>query len=586
VAEDKPFALAGDSPFAADKIDTDINPSDVIIWSGSDAREQSDGSVHVGIRLNTKKEFTLYADKIKISGPKGWILESTEAPPTRETIDPITGDRIQVFYGGDFLLKFKGPSAWTDSEFDVNVKYIGCTKVICLFPYTEKMKVPFYSTDKLAENAPILAEVDDSQTFEEKWSERLAGGGIPYGLLLLIVFLGGILSNLTPCVYPMIPITLRLLANQGKSPYLNASIYASGIVVTYSSLGIAAAMSGGMFGALLASPTFNLVFAVVMTTLAVTMLGFGNFSKLQMIGNKMGAGKASLKNTFLMGAGAGLVAAPCTGPILAALLAYTAKNQESILASSFLLFIYSLGFALPYVLLGGAASQVSQRKVSPKIQVGIKLLFASVMFALGIYYLRVPFYGTFNQLHEIWPTLAVFAGVTGVAMLFYWVSNTKLQNNKYSMLIPSLILGLGIFATSQWASRTDLSAEVENSATLTWTHSEDEAIAAALEANKPIMVDFWAEWCEACKKMDKTTFLDPDVRNELAANWIILKLDLTEDNDANDEIQEKYQLAGLPTLILLQKDGSLDGMNKMGGYTSANKLIKNLKTFDSRAMPK
>ena len=513
-----------------------------------------------------------------------------EAPPTKETIDPITGDRIQVYYGGDFLLNFKGPSAWTDSEFHVNVKYIGCTKVICLFPYTEKMKIPFYSADSLKSATPVVADSppvmdDESQTFEEKWSERLAGGGIPYGLLLVIVFLGGILSNLTPCVYPMIPITLRLLANQGKSPYFNASVYASGIVVTYSSLGIAAAMSGGMFGAMLASPTFNLVFAVVMTTLAVTMLGFGNFSKIQMLGNKMGAGKASLKNTFLMGAGAGLVAAPCTGPILAALLAYTAKNQGSILASSFLLFIYSLGFAIPYVILGGAASQVSQRKVSPKVQVGIKLLFASVMFALGIYYLRVPFYGTFNQLHDIWPTLAVFAGGIGVALLIYWVSNSKLQHNKYLMLIPSIILGVGIFATSQWAGRTDTSAATQNSASLTWTHSEGEAIAAALASNKPILVDFWAEWCEACKKMDKTTFLDPKIRNELAANWILLKLDLTEDNDANDAVQEKYQLAGLPTLALLKKDGKLEGMNKMGGYTSANKLIKNLKTFDSSARP-
>jgi cytochrome c biogenesis protein CcdA len=127
-----------------------------------------------------------------------------------------------------------------------------------------------------------------------------------------------------------------------------------------------------MFGAMMASKTFNIIFAIVMITLGITMLGFGNFSKLQMIGGRLGAGKPSLRNTFFMGAGAGLVASPCTGPILAALLAYTAKNH-TVAESSALLLVYSIGFALPYILLGGAAARASQVKVPPQIQIAVKL---------------------------------------------------------------------------------------------------------------------------------------------------------------------------------------------------------------------
>src|SRR5690606_35442186 len=135
----------------------------------------------------------------------------------------------------------------------------------------------------------------------------------PFGLLLGIVLLGGLLSNLTPCVYPMIPITLRLLGRQGSSPYLSASFYALGIVISYSTLGLIASLSGGMFGAMMATKTFNIIFAVLMFVLGITMLGFGDFSKIQMLGNRLGSGAPSLRNTFLMGTGAGLVAAPCTG---------------------------------------------------------------------------------------------------------------------------------------------------------------------------------------------------------------------------------------------------------------------------------
>ena len=143
-------AFSEDSPFGSGKINTDIKPHDVINWIGSDAREQEGGLVSVGLRLITKDDFTLYTTKVKIMGPNGWEVEALETPPTRSEIDPIGGAKVNVYYGGDFQVTFKAPSKWAATTFPVKIKYVGCTKMICLFPYTETVEVPFFGRDTLS----------------------------------------------------------------------------------------------------------------------------------------------------------------------------------------------------------------------------------------------------------------------------------------------------------------------------------------------------------------------------------------------------------------------------------------------------
>lgn len=304
------------------------------------------------------------------------------------------------------------------------------------------------------------------------------------------------------------------------------------------------------------------------------MLGFGDFSKLQMLGSRIGSGPPSLFNVFLMGTGAGLVASPCTGPILAALLAWTAKNQD-ITESATLLLTYSFGFALPYVFLGASAAKVSRVKVHYRVQIAVKLIFASVMFALGLYYLRIPAYEFLQELKPWWKTIAFWSCLTGTILLATWIALPRLHNNKLSNVFPGLILALGIFATSQALTTGPVSS-------LKWYKVEEEAWAAAKAAGKPILVDAWAEWCEACKKMDVTTFVDPEVVAVLEKDWILLKLDLTESNDVNDALQEKYGLQSLPTLTLLPPDANLEQKVHITGYASAGTLLTRLREWQAQ----
>jgi thiol:disulfide interchange protein DsbD len=392
-------------------------------------------------------------------------------------------------------------------------------------------------------------------------------------MILLVVFGGGILSNLTPCVAPMVPITLRLLAKQGSSPLASSSAYALGIVITYSILGVVAALSGGLFAAMFASKAFNLAFAVIMVGLGVTMLGYGDLSKLQMLGSRLGSGKPSLINTTFMGAGAGLVAAPCTGPVLAALLAYVAKNHLGVGEATALLGTYSFGFAIPYVFLGSAGAKATTVKVSPRVQVGVKLVFAAVMFGLGLYYLRVPLYSLAESLRGHWQSIFTAASVLGVVLTALWLAVPALQLKKASTFVPTLILALGLFGGWQWATGEDQTAHADV------FHDEATAMSAAKSAGKPLLIDMWADWCEACKKMDVTTFQDTCVGKTLAQSWVVLKLDLTEANAKNDEIQSRYAIQGLPTLVLVPPDGQLANKQAISGYVTASTLLNTLKQF-------
>jgi thiol:disulfide interchange protein DsbD len=293
-----------------------------------------------------------------------------------------------------------------------------------------------------------------------------------------------------------------------------------------------------------------------------------------MLGQKLGSGKPSLHNTFAMGIGAGFVAAPCTGPILAALLAYTARQESSVVASSVLLLVYSIGFGLPYMALGGAASKMSQIKLNPMIQIGVKILFASVMFGLALYYLRIPFYGFIETMRGSWQPIAISFLSIGVLVLGVWLSSPILAANKLATILPTTLLGIGIFATSQWLTTANASGR-----SVAWVKDEAEAFRLAQATGKPVLIDMWAEWCEACKKMDATTFKDSLILDEVERYWIPLKLDLTELDEKSEKIQSHYNVQSLPTLVLSAPTKDHTRYKNLGGFVEASTLIQHLAEY-------
>jgi len=605
----------------------DIHPTDVIIWTPVQALSDGKGHLLVALRLETRDQFTIYKDKLEIRGPAGYSVTYKTSPVPRKQQDPMGEGEVDVYYGGDFELELKGDKPINSGTVSLFVTFLGCTHKICLFPFTQELKVPVYlsteqsmtSEPSLSPDAgaaasvadpaasaaavpdlssatlpdpgapapvPTLTPSDETGTesrdamikglsLEEEYAEKLKTGALPFGLLLIVVFIGGLATNLTPCVFPMIPITLRLLARDGHKTKQGTILYALGIILTYTALGVVASLSGGVFGSILANKWVNLGFGVIFAVLAVTMLGFGNLSKLQNLGASLGSGRASALNSIGMGAGAGLVAAPCTGPIMGALIASSAHLNNA-WQSTLLFFLYSLGFALPYVFIGFAAHSVKSFKVSPKIQVATKMIFAAAMFGLAAYYLKNIAYGNLEAIRGYWQWIAIVFLIAGLIGMLLILRRASLMHHKATQLLPTLMFGLGLFAAVQWSTGSDLASELK------WIKSEAEGFAMAQEQNRPIIIDGWADWCVACKEMDKTTFHDPDVISLLKDQWVFVKLDLTEINDANEALAQKYEMPGLPTLVILPADGDLAKARRLTGYVSGERLIQELKSFQGQ----
>lgn len=577
---------------------TDIHPADVIHWKMDHATSYPDGTVMVGLRLETKQDFSLYTDKVTFTSSSGYFLSQIIPPKKYDHMDPVTNKTVQVYKGGEFFLLFSGLNQYQKKTFPLSIKYLGCTSLICLFPFTEIFDLRSFpstepysmlfkqrqETSKKEENSNKSTENNSSEPlnfaedmgFEDTIGSKIKEGDTSFFWLIIFALIGGLLTNLTPCVYPMIPITVRLLANQTKQPLLGSAAYALGIVLTYTILGVFATLTGSMFGSLMASASLNLFFAGIMMLLGISMLGFGNLGALQTIGNKIGAGKAGMRNAFFMGTGAGLVASPCTGPILGALLAYSASHTN-LFQSTILLLIYSIGFGIPYIFLGGAAANISKIQVPPYIQVAVKLFFSAVMFALAFYYLRIPVYGVVKSLAQHWPIITLCGmgiGLIGSAIILF---SSTLHNKNTYYIIPAVTLGLGFFAGTQWIANSHSQLSKDK---LSWIYQEDAALKLAKKSNSPILIDMWAEWCEACKKMDATTFSSPKMIDYfIKNNWVLLKLDLTESTDQNDLIQKRFNIKGLPTLVIIPNAADPNKFFSIAGYIDDENLRKKLDKY-------
>lgn len=577
--------------------DLDFSPRDVVSWTPISSTSYEDGTIVARVYLETRENFGLYDTKLKIFDNSQAMFASWIPPLTASMTDPMTGKKAVVFQNGEFVFIYHSLFPFQSNTFNVELQYTGCSNKICLFPFKETLVLAnHYSPDPHPEEIKALIasgthppkppltespeapsvthkpEQEDSaslfsfseESFDKKVKETTSFWSLFWFLFFL--FLAGIATNLTPCVYPMIPITIKILSRQKTSPMLASSLYALGIMLTYSTLAFIAILSGSMFGNFLANVYVNLFLCLVMFYFGLSMLGYGDYSFLQKLGNKFSTKGKGLKTAFVMGLGAGLLASPCTGPILGSLLTYSATSSQSPNSVILYFLTYSLGFSLPYVFLGKAASQLTKIQFRSSLQTFTKTVFAGVMFALFFYYLRIPFYRGYKGLTDLWPTILGASLVLSLSFLLF----KKTRELRALRIIGTLLLGLSFF------SFTRISFTESPSGQIPWLHNENKALQLAEETKKPVFIDMWAEWCEVCKKIEQTTFSHPEVIKRLSSGaWIPLKLDLTEESKENEEIYKKYELVGLPTLVILP-EGLVKDKEVIQGEITVPELLKRL----------
>jgi thiol:disulfide interchange protein DsbD len=382
-------------------------------------------------------------------------------------------------------------------------------------------------------------------------------------LQLAIVFLAGLALNLTPCVYPLIPITVGYFAAQRdegrRPPWILALVYVLGMSITYSILGVLAALTGRLFGAALQSPWIVGLIVVVLLALAASMFGLWEL-RVPAWATRVSGGRAGVGGALVMGFVVGLVAAPCIGPFVLGLLTYVGQRQD-VLVGFALFFTLSLGLGLPYLLLGAFTGALERLPNSGAWMVGVRQLFGVLLIGLAGYFVK-PF------LSPPWGD-ALFAGLLVLGGLYLLLvarpGNEQPWVDRFMRLASAGVLVAGVLLYPARARTVGTE--------LAWQAYDDGAVAQAL-ANVPVVMDFYADWCLPCKELDERTFSRPEVAARLAG-FARFKVDLTRNDATSEALRTRFEVVGVPTIAFFRNGRELADA-RLTGFEPAPEFLKRL----------
>lgn len=527
-------------------------------------------SGNIEIKMTLPDGYHAYEDKfnVVILEPDGFKVAPFKVEPVKTWYDKFSKtNRSGIEKKATLTAHIEAPHRFL-KKFDkmkIELTYQACSDQFCLFPTTKVLEIPITVTmvegEPRVEEKSAVTEKPSVAFFDTSNFNKYLGSGMLAGLIF--VFFAGVFTSFTPCIFPMIPITLAVLGNHSNERtrlmnFITSCVYVLGIATTYSLLGLAAASSGGVFGATLGNPYVLSVICAIFLTMALSMYGLFELQVPAFIRNRLGTGKQKqgLGGAYLTGLFAGIVASPCVGPVLVAILTYVASTQNQVMGFLYL-FTYALGLGLIFIALGLSNQLVKALPRSGAWMNSFKFILGTLMLSAFYYYLEL-------LLPSRWFDGALGLGLVILASIYGAFLPAKgtsaLRHIQKGLMQALLIIGIGSLVISAFDLRPLIRGRIISGASvnqigkLNWQPYSDAALLKAAQEQKPVIIDFWADWCVACHELEEQTFTDAKVR-AMAERFVLLKFDATQDSAELRRLKKKYNIQGLPTVLFINPNG-------------------------------
>ncbi len=547
------------------------------------------------IQWDILPKYFLYSDRIQLNSDNDGIAQlGTLRFPTPLTKTDKQGRTFKV-YRNQLTLPV-GVLGITPGETIVNLRFQGCADDgFCYPPEVRQIKLAI--SDKLALSqvdletlkAPEEVTPEKTEQSEQDIADIFANHN---WIMILLIFYGfGLLLSFTPCILPMVPVLSGIIVGHGKTATTKKAFFLSlsyvlSMSVTYAVVGAVVALLGANLQISMQSPWAISLFSLIFVLLALSMFGFYEFKlpdawQSKIVGSSREQRGGHYLGAAIMGCLSTLILSPCVTAPLIGVLTYIAQTGN-VLLGSVTLFTLSLGMGTPLLLIGTSAGKWLPETGS--WMNAVKAFFGILLLAVAIYLMaRILPAGLVMGL---WACLLIFSGIYSGALT---KSNTNQEKLCQGIGIILLTYGLLILIGASMGSSNPLQPLANLQAAPTVTNAFESARAQSVKSvelaikqafGKPVMLDFYADWCASCKVMENTTFKDPRVQKALS-HFIVIKVDVTANNQNDKALMQHFRVVAPPTFIFFNAQGiQLNNLKRVGEF-NADEFMQTIKNIDA-----